>query len=486
MSKRPNLIFLMPDQLRADFLGCYGAGFVQTPHIDRLAAQSVRYTRAYSTQPICVPARASLLTGLNSLRTGVLDNGQWLRPDLAACGIHTWPELLARAGYFTAAVGKMHFYPWDLRHGFQYRVIAEDKRWLHVRDDYYHHLRRHGHHKYHGNEHPGYHENKGAIVNKLPWELSVDHFVGAETCRFLETYAGEQPFALMVGFPGPHCPYDPNQEYLDKIDPAAMPPAIPAVPADSGRLRQANIEGNLRPWNGVDYSDFPDETKRTIRAHYAASTQQIDHEIGAILATLEARGLADNTVILFASDHGDYLGDHDLIGKGTFFETSIHVPLLAHIPGGPTGISDHLVELTDVTATLLALADVDPGFPQDAQPLPDLGLGRTPPRELVTGFLAGGWFAYDGCWKLAKYAGGDQHLFDHATDPHEQVNRIHDPTAATELRRLDDALTHTAMRSVVLANQERRVYSVDLSGSSRFGKEGWQRPYPRGFDIVDE
>ena len=91
MSARPNLVFLMPDQLRPDFLGCYGAGFVRTPNIDRLAAEGLRYDRCYSTSPICVPARAQLLTGMNPLRTGVMDNGVWLRPDLAAAGIHTWP-----------------------------------------------------------------------------------------------------------------------------------------------------------------------------------------------------------------------------------------------------------------------------------------------------------------------------------------------------------------------------------------------------------
>ena len=125
MIDQPNLIFIMPDQLRYDFLGCNGADFIQTPHIDSLAAHGMRYRRAYSVSPICVPARASLLTGLNAIRNGVLDNGQWLRPDLDDCGISTWPEYLNRQGYYTAGVGKMHFYPWDINHGLQYRVIAE-------------------------------------------------------------------------------------------------------------------------------------------------------------------------------------------------------------------------------------------------------------------------------------------------------------------------------------------------------------------------
>ena len=168
MPNQPNLIFIMPDQLRHDFLGCYGADFVETPNIDSLAKHGVRYTRAYSVSPICVPARALLLTGRNAIKNGVTDNSQWLRPDLAEMGIHTWPEMLAEQGYYTAAIGKMHFYPWDSTHGFQYRVGAEDKRWIHVRDEYYRHLREHGERKYHGNEHDGYFEHKGAIINRLP------------------------------------------------------------------------------------------------------------------------------------------------------------------------------------------------------------------------------------------------------------------------------------------------------------------------------
>ncbi|MEO1103817.1 MAG: sulfatase-like hydrolase/transferase, partial [Pseudomonadota bacterium] len=128
MNRRPNLLFLMPDQLRADFVGCYGAAFAKTPHIDALAARGTRFERCLSTSPICVPARASLLTGGSSLETGVLSNSAWLRPDLEQCGIKPWPDLLRGAGYRTISIGKMHFYPWDAPFGFEERIIAEDKR----------------------------------------------------------------------------------------------------------------------------------------------------------------------------------------------------------------------------------------------------------------------------------------------------------------------------------------------------------------------
>ncbi len=132
MTTHPNILFIMPDQLRSDFLSCYGADFLETVHIDSIAAEGVRYERTYSASPVCVPARASLMTGLNAIRTGVLDNGLWLRPDRRECGILTWPERLNEQGYYTAGVGKMHFYPWDITEGLQYRVIAEDKRWLYI------------------------------------------------------------------------------------------------------------------------------------------------------------------------------------------------------------------------------------------------------------------------------------------------------------------------------------------------------------------
>jgi len=96
MSDRPNIVFLMPDQLRHDFLSCYGAQFIDTPAIDALCERGIRYERAYSEHPVCVPARAALLTGMNAVKAGVLNNSQWLRPDYGDCGLRTWPEIYGR------------------------------------------------------------------------------------------------------------------------------------------------------------------------------------------------------------------------------------------------------------------------------------------------------------------------------------------------------------------------------------------------------
>lgn len=481
MHEKPNIIFLMPDQLRHDFLGCYGADFVETPNVDRLAAEGTRYETCYSEHPVCVPARVSLLTGLHGFKTGVIDNGQFLRPDYRDMGLATWPEWLNEHGYYTAAIGKMHFYPWDARMGFQYRSITEDKRWIHIRDDYYHHLREAGYRKYHGNEHEGYFEHKGSVINILPWEHTIDHFVGSEACRFIENYGSDGPFAMMVGFPGPHCPYDPTEKFLEGIDPDAMPPAVPPT-EDAEPLRLRNVKVNKSPWNGVDYGEFTPEQIKRVRAYYAAEVQQIDHEVGQILDVLERKGLLDNTVIIFSADHGDYLGDHGMIGKGTFYETSVHVPMIVRVPGAAECVSPALVTLNDVMATILAYAGCSIPDYIDAAPLPGLGLDGQANHDVVVGATASGWWIDDGRWRFARYSTGDTYLYDRDADPDEQINLTDAPEAADVRKRLEDRLTQTVMQFTNEAHFDHRVYISDLSQTPAFGREGWQRPFPRKVD----
>lgn len=479
-ASKPNIVFIIADQLRPDFLGCYGANFIDTPHIDRLAQQGIRYERAYSASPVCVPARASLLTGMNAVKNGVTGNSHWLRPDLNAMGIKTWPQILDREGYFTAGIGKMHFYPWDSGLGFHFRVAAEDKRWIHIRDDYYHFLADNGYRKLHGNEHPGYHENKGAIVSLIPWEYSIDHFVGQQACRFIDRYSEEDPFALMVSFPGPHCPYDPVPEFLAEIDPQAMPAAIPGTD-DAARLREECIKGNLGEWNGVDYTHFSDDQIRKVRAHYAALVKQIDYEVGQILDTLSRRGFLDNTMIIFTSDHGDYLGDHGMIGKGHFYETSSRIPLIVRTPGQSNArVWDGLVELSDVTATMLMAAGSPIPSYMDAIPLPLIGPEPTKQRDTVIGMTTGGWMIHDGRWKLSKYATGEVHLFDLENDPLEQKNLAQDPNHAPTFMALDVALMRVIMDSIAASHADKIVDPNNtLWSNPSYGFEDRPRPYPR-------
>ena len=270
MSRPPNIVFLFPDQLRRDFLSCYGASFIDTPNIDWIADNGVRYDNAYSASPLCVPARTTLLTGMNAVKNGVTDNLHAIRPDYNDAGIRTWPQVLAAAGYYTSAVGKMHFYPWDARHGFQYRVVCEDKLWAYVRDDYYHYLKDRGLRKLPWHEYGDYVASRGTATTDVPWDHSWDRFTGREARRFIERHGSDGPFAMMVGFPGPHDPYDPAADFPHKFSAADMPDPVPAA-GDPAGLVADHIRA--RQGMGMDLADWSDDQKKSARAHYARPRQ---------------------------------------------------------------------------------------------------------------------------------------------------------------------------------------------------------------------
>ena len=478
MDKKLNFVFIFCDQLRHDFLGCYGADFIKTPNIDKIAQTGVVYDNAYSQTPVCVPARASLLTGRTSIKDGIGSNANWLRADLSECGIKTWPEILNDNGYYTAAIGKMHFYPWDKTHGFGYRVIAEDKRWIKIRDDYYKFLRENGERKYHANEHAGYPQNMGAIINRLPYEFSVDHYVGNEACKFLDVYSKDRHFALMVGFPGPHCPYDPCEENLARVDKGKIPIPIPSdKTAENIHIEQ--IRFNKFPWNGVDLSDFTIEQQMKVRQHYAASIVQIDDEVGEILKKINENDLEENTVVIFSSDHGDLQGDHGLIGKGPYYEGSSHIPMIVHTPEMKNSKRcNKLVGLSDITATLLAFSgQAQPAY-YDCTPLPELGF-KCEEHDILFGLMDKIWFATDGRYKMSKFHNGDIHFFDLKTDPKELCNLYSKTKHEKKYKELDNALTAYVMSSIIESNFDKRVDSDNnLYNSDEFAQQDRIRKYP--------
>jgi arylsulfatase A-like enzyme len=487
MAERPNILFIMPDQLRADFLSCYGAPFIDTPHIDGLAERGVLYGRAYSPHPVCVPARIALMTGMDAVKNGVLDNGQMLRPDHRACGIDTWPEILSENGYYTVAVGKMHFYPWEARCGFRHRIIAEDKIWIYVEDDYHHYLRARGYRKTLGYEKEAYHRYFGAFISDIPWEHSVDRFVGQEAARWIRAYEGDEPFAMMVGFPGPHHSYDPSPAYAARFDPQDMPELIPEVEDDTLLMRGKGRRRGRKSWYTFKNEGRPTRAHYMLqRAYYAALVKQIDDEVGSIIDALREKGALENTVILFSSDHGDYLGDHNLSGKNSFYESAARVPLLARVPWAEGSTRhDGLASLSDVTATILRLAGCPIPSHMDSVPLPEIGLPDASPRERIVGSLRRGWMIVRDGWKLAKYAGGGAMLFHLQEDPTEQHNLAGDGRYADVYRRLDSELTTAIMAAIDLGHADKRVYTYTLSGSQEFGRPGWPRTYPTDIQTLE-
>lgn len=476
MTQRPNILLLFPDQLRADFLGCYGAEFAKTPNIDRLCSESLQYTDAISPAPICIAARASMLTGFNCVKTGVFNNDQWLRPDHSECGMPTWPELLSQNGYHTEGIGKMHFYPWDMKEGFDHRVIAEDKRHLDIEDDYAIYLREHGYRKEHGKESPGYHEHKGAAPGRIPFEHQVDVWTADRTVDFLDSYDKEKPFACMVGFPGPHCPYDPPEDMAGLFPPEDMPDSLPPNEV-SEHFRDEFVRGMMSSWNTVDYTEFTEAQRKRVKAYYSALIHQIDLGIGSIVKALERNGQLDNTVIILTSDHGDFVGDHGLVAKSYFLRPAMNVPMLVRLPGGEHKKIESTVSLTDVFSSILSLAELQ--VPENDDSLVMNGMpGSLGPRKVLFAPSHKGYMVRKGPWKYVRYFSGLKMLTNVDLDPNDQVNLYDDPQHQAVLNELRDIMERKIDESISVANLEKVVERGGLMGEGEFGQPNWERTYP--------
>lgn len=470
----PNIVFIMPDQLRWDFVSAYGKQYADTPNIDALAARGTVYDRCVSPSPACVPARASMLTGHNSLSTGVLNNFFWLRPDHDACGVPTFAGLLREVGYHTEAIGKMHFMPWDHSEGFDHRVIAEDKRHIHIRDDYFDYLSDTGREKAPPASEPGYVENLGASISTLSLEHQVDPWVGRQVVSFVENQTSEQPFLLWVGFPGPHDPYNPPADLIDAAT-DDLPPAFPNTEL-SNTFRSEMIDKLRGGISGLDITQFDAAKKSRMRKHYRALVSIIDQQVGDIVRALDERNDGRETLIIFASDHGDFLGDFDFLGKFLFFESSIRVPMI--VAGGDTPVSrqSELVSLTDVFATMVAAAGVSANL-QDSIPLPGIGLGDEC-REYVMGATDRGYMITGKCWKLCRYRNGACSLHEVSSDPGEQINRWDDPSVANIKQKLDGMLQGWLITSVMDGHKDKSFPNAVLDPEHRHQFRNAEREYP--------
>ena len=471
----PNIILLMPDQLRPDFLGCYGASWMKTPNIDRLATKGVLYRNVVSPSPICIPARASLLTGHNAFSTGVLSNNFWLRPDHDKCGQRSLSKMLAEEGYHTEAIGKMHFIPWDHHEGFHHRVIAEDKRHIHIQDDYAVYLKKHGLRKLSGPEEPGYIEGKMASISPIPMEHQVDSWIGKKSIEFLNNYSNSNPFFLWVGFAGPHDPYNPPQEIADQIHDLNVPESSPAT-KETNIFRDSFIKSHREGSAQIDFSDFPKNAKEKIRRHYAGLIKIIDEQVGNILKLLETKPFNRETVVIFTSDHGDYLGDFDFVGKALFHEPSIRIPLIAS--GGPftPGQSKELISLTDLYSTILALAESKNTFSQDSIPLPEMGQNII--RKNVLGSTGAGVMMLKDNWKLCKYKNGVTTLHHIIRDPLEQNNLLHNHEFQEIYKDLEKTLMTEVLQSIVDGHSEKTYPYMTMTPDHPGHQKGWIRSYP--------
>jgi choline-sulfatase len=348
---RPNILVLMVDQLNGTFFPDGPADFLHAPHLKTLAKRAVRFRNAYTASPLCAPARASFMSGQLPSRTRVYDNAAEFASD-----IPTFAHHLRAAGYQTCLSGKMHFVGPDQLHGFEERLTTDiypaDFGWT---PDY----------RKPGERIDWWYHNLGSvtgagvaeITNQMEYDDEVAHHA-AQKLYDLSRGRDDRPWCLTVSFTHPHDPYVARQRYWDLYaDCAALDPMVGPIPYD----RQDPHSRRLL--DACEHDAFPisPEDVRRARRGYFANISYVDQKIGELLDVLERTRMADNTVIVFVSDHGDMLGEHGLWFKMSFFEGSCRVPLMIAAPGWSPQRIDIPVSTLDVTPTLAALAGLDLG-----------------------------------------------------------------------------------------------------------------------------
>ena len=366
--EQPNILFIFTDQQRADTMGYADDPVAITPHTDRLASQGVVFRRCCASSPVCMTARASLITGKQ-----VHEHGVWTfaNPELRHGPSHV--RNIRDAGYRTAVVGKTHLWPHGKGHTRDH--VEEMHDWGYVDaievtgpvesantgSAYTDHLRDKGlldvHREYLSTHLTGKH-----LQVAMPWELPptnlptedhLDMFIARQAEEWLGRYEGDEPFYLQVCFGGPHDPWDAPAEYRRRYDADAMPLSITEAP--TGPM-SPHVELLLK---GAPHKldQMSAAENRVMKSHYYAKVTLIDDCVGRVVAALENRGWLDDTWIVFSSDHGEMLGDHGLMAKKVFYDGAVNVPCIFRPPSGGDGwqsnaLTDHL----DIAATLLDVA----------------------------------------------------------------------------------------------------------------------------------
>ena len=457
--RRPNILFLMADQLRFDCLGANGNRIIQTPNLDRLANESANFTQAYVQSPVCVPSRISYFTGR-------YPHSHKNRVNYTPAGPQPFiQELLKKNGYQTGSVGKLHFYPPTSEHarstGFD-RVLLHDGVASTDRfSDYVTWRKAHD---------PQFSRPENAVDPRLkagenpfraamPYEYSPTHWVGEQTAEMLRDCArATKPFFIFSSFFKPHSPFQLSAPYdamYNAVD-IPLPPRVSLAEIQRLPLPVQKLILRGKP----EYTTPPEQLQWIYRSYYGAISM-VDFEIGRILQALSSTGRERDTIVVFAADHGAQLLEHGLLDKNVFFESSVHTPFLLKYPGRIVGQKHNpMIEMVDVMPSLLELCGI---------PIPDTVQGRSfaaaatghgavyRPRqmvfseniipEVITGgsvempFTPGQGVASirhpdskmvrTAQWKLNYYPGHGAELYDMLNDPDETRNLANDPAHRT-------------------------------------------------------
>jgi choline-sulfatase len=469
MTRRPNILIVMVDQLSGPLFPDGPAPWLHAPNLRRLANRSVRFANSYTASPLCAPARASFMSGQLPRRTRVYDNAAEFASD-----IPTYAHHLRRAGYQTCLSGKMHFIGPDQLHGFEERLTTDiypaDFGWT---PDY----------RKPGERIDWWYHNMGSVtsagVAEITNQLEYDDEVAYHAVRKVYDLGrglDDRSWMLTVSFTHPHDPYVARRKYWDRYEGCEhLEPSVAAMPYEQHDPHSRRI------LDSSDWSNFgiTDENIRRSRRAYFANISYLDDRIGEILAALNAVRQSENTIVVFVSDHGDMLGERGLWFKMNFFEGAARVPLMIAAPDLPPGRVDAPVSTLDVVPTLAELAgiDLDEVMPWiDGETLVGLGphTGRVTPVRME--YAAEASYAplvalRQGKWKYIHCELDPPMLFDLEADPHELANLAGNPahseiaaTFAQDVRQLWDM---TGFDTEVRQSQARRwvVYEALRNGA---------------------
>ncbi|MEY8838628.1 choline-sulfatase, partial [Cribrihabitans sp. XS_ASV171] len=343
MTKTPNIVLIMADQLAPHWTGAYGHPVAKTPNIDALAARGMRFDAAYCNSPLCAPSRFAFMTGKQVTKIRAYDNGTEL-----PASVPTFAHYLKLQGYRTCLSGKMHFVGLDQKHGFQDRITTDiypsDFAWTpdwekaeERIDKWYHNMA----------------TVKESGMAQATFQIDYDDEVAFAARRWLfdrardRAQGDETPFALVASFIHPHDPYVARPEWWDVYADADIPlPDYPLTPEQQDPFAR-------RVMDGIEASTVPLTEEEVIRARraYLANTSYFDSKLGELVRTLEETGEIDNTIIIVTADHGDMLGERGLWYKMTWFEHSARVPLIMAGPGIAQGTARNACSLIDLLPT---------------------------------------------------------------------------------------------------------------------------------------
>ncbi|HEV7350341.1 sulfatase [Telluribacter sp.] len=437
-ASKPNVLVIAVDDLN-NHLGTYGDPLVKSPNIDRLARRGVRFERAYCQFPLCSPSRTSLLTGLRPDSARVYDLKTHFRTTVP--NVVTLPQHFKNNGYFTARVGKLYHYGVPGEIGTN--GLDDAPSWHTVRNPK-------GRDKAEEHLLTNYTPQRG-LGSSLSFlaaegtdEEQTDGMVATEAIRLLEQNKAGDPFFLAVGFYRPHCPYIAPKKYFDMY-----PPEKIVLPAHS--------PGDTSQYSREAYFTYPfnwglndDQRRRTIQAYYASITF-MDAQVGRVLNALDRLGLAENTIVVFWSDHGYLLSEHGQWMKQSLFEESARVPMIVAAPGarGNGSASPRTVELLDIYPTLTDWCGLStPAHVAGNSLVPLLNKPRqTWDHPAITQVMRSngmGRSIRTERWRYTvwKDGTGAEELYDHQKDPYELKNLARDTRYAKQKEELRARLTN--------------------------------------------